>query len=68
MIVLVPSDKTQAFLLAIVGQIAFLDRLRNGWNGFLNVVVALATLWPLWSTIGAFGAIARLLRRRRALT
>jgi len=65
MIVLVPSDKTRLLLLATIGQIDFLDRLRDGWNGFLNVVVALATLWPLGATIGGFVAIARLLLRRR---
>lgn len=39
--------------------------MASGWSGFLDVVVALATLWPLWLALALALAGVRILRMRR---
>lgn len=37
-----------------------------GWNGFLEAVIVIAALWPLWLTVAAVVLLLRWVRRRLA--
>jgi hypothetical protein len=40
--------------------------MRSGWYGLLEVVVALASVWPLWVLVAAMFALAGSFRKKRA--
>ena len=42
------------------------ESLRVGWQWALDLVVALARLWPLWLIVAAAISLVRYLRRRKA--
>ncbi len=42
--------------------------LRGGWYGLLDIVVALAAMWPLWSLLLTLAVLVRYFRKRSSAT